>query len=170
MGSHNTNMKGRPRAALACMIAAATLMGGSLVAPAAYAGGGDWGVPGPGGPGQAQQAWWYRDGALSNPDDPTSGSYGPASDPDSLKKAFESTDVKVGFTDAGFEKAKGVLSTANANCVAGFKARHPGEGDGDCRLVAVGAAINVSAGLVYDGTDSQPTTSKVSDRKPLNGD
>ena len=37
-------------------------------------------------------------------------------------------------------KAAKALSDANAECVAGFRQRHPGEGDGDCRVVAVGAA------------------------------
>ena len=32
-------------------------------------------------------------------------------------------------------KAAKALSDANAECVAGFRQRHPGEGDGDCRVV-----------------------------------
>ena len=36
-------------------------------------------------------------------------------------------------------KAKAALNAANAECVSNFHKRHPGEGDGDCRVVAVGA-------------------------------
>ena len=45
----------------------------------------------------------------------------------------------VRMDDSAGKDAK-ALSDANAECVAGFRQRHPGEGDGDCRVVAVGAA------------------------------
>ena len=42
---------------------------------------------------------------------------------------------------------------ANSRCVAGFHQRHPGEGDGDCRVVAVGAASgNGSTTSVWNGS------------------
>ncbi|WP_270198499.1 hypothetical protein [Bifidobacterium pseudocatenulatum] len=50
-------------------------------------------------------------------------------------------------------KAAKALSDANAECVAGFRQRHPGEGDGDCRVVAVGAASgNGSTTSVWNGS------------------
>ena len=58
----------------------------------------------------------------------------------------------VRMDDSAGKDAK-ALSDANAECVAGFRQRHPGEGDGDCRVVAVGAASgNGSTTSVWNGS------------------
>ena len=50
-------------------------------------------------------------------------------------------------------KAAAALADANSRCVAGFHQRHPGEGDGDCRVVAVGAVSgNGSTTSVWNGS------------------
>ena len=38
-----------------------------------------------------------------------------------------------------YDQGEAALNAANAECVSNFHKRHPGEGDGDCRVVAVGA-------------------------------
>lgn len=60
-----------------------------------------------------------------------------ATDLGSVSRAMAAAGVRM--DDSAGKDAK-ALSDANAECVAGFRQRHPGEGDGDCRVVAVGAA------------------------------
>ena len=138
MGSKNSNGK----KALALLTAAATLAGG-LTAGTAWAGGNAGNRPGiDGGSGEALQFWQYKDGA--------DGSWGPATSVDSVSRAMKAAGVTMDDSDG---KAAGALKDANDRCEAGFKQRHPGEGDGDCRVVAVGAvAGNGKTTSVWDGS------------------
>ena len=130
------------RRGIALIAAIATLATGGIVASTAYAGGGggnqDAGGSGVG-DGAPQVFWQYKDDA--------SGSFGPASDINSVKNAFAAAKVTL-HEDTGsltpMTKAKNALSAANNECVSNFHKRHPGEGDGDCRVVAVGAAYSNS--------------------------
>lgn len=122
MGSKNSN--GR-RKTLALLAATATLAGG-LTAGTAYAGGGGGDQGGTGGGGSSAQFWAYKDDAT--------GSWGSATDLNSVSRAMAARGVRM---DDSAGKAAKALSDANAECVAGFRQRHPGEGDGDCRVVAV---------------------------------
>ena len=124
MGSKNSN--GR-RKTLALLAATTTLAGGLTAGTAWAGGGGDQG--GTGGGGSAAQFWAYKDDAT--------GSWGSATDLNSVSRAMAWKGVTM---DDSAGKAAKALSDANAECVAGFRQRHPGEGDGDCRVVAVGAA------------------------------
>ena len=138
MGSKNSN--GR-RKTLALLAATATLAGG-LTAGTAWAGGGGGDQGGTGGGGSAAQFWQYKDDA--------SGSWGSATDLGSVSRAMAAAGVRM---DDSSGKAKAALDAANVECVAGFHQRHPGEGDGDCRVVAVGAASgNGSTTSVWNGS------------------
>lgn len=127
------------RKTVAAVAALATLATGGLVASTAYAGGGGGSQPGGGGngglDGKRRVFWQYKDNA--------SGSFGPASDINSVKKAFKAAKVTLNEDSSIYgkpmTKAKAALSAANNECVSNFRKRHPGEGDGDCRVVAVGA-------------------------------
>ena len=138
MGSKNSN----GRKALALLTAAATLAGG-LTAGTAYAGGNGGNRPGiNGGSGAALQFWQYKDSA--------DGSWGPATKIASVSAAMAAAGVTMDDSDG---KAAGALKDANDRCEAGFKQRHPGEGDGDCRVVAVGAvAGNGKTTSVWNGS------------------
>lgn len=138
------------RKGIALLAAIATLATGGIVASTAYAGGGGGSQPGSGsgGPDGAPKVFWqYRDDA--------SGSFGPASDINSVKKAFEAARVTL-HEDSGsltpMTKAQAALDGAKNECVEGFHRRHPGEGDGDCRVVAVGAMYSDSGywGSAFD--------------------
>lgn len=130
------------RKGIALLAAVATLATGGIVASTAYAGGGGGSQPG-GGSGTPDGAprvfWQYKDDA--------SGSFGPASDINSVKKAFAAANVTL-HEDYGsltpMTKAQAALDGAKNECVEGFHRRHPGEGDGDCRVVAVGAMYSNS--------------------------
>ena len=129
------------RKTLALLTAVATLAGG-LTAGTAYAGGGGGNRPGTGGSGAATQFWQYKDDA--------SGSWGPAADINSVSRAMANAGVRM---DDSSGKAAAALADANSRCVAGFHQRHPGEGDGDCRVVAVGAVSgNGSTTSVWNGS------------------
>ena len=129
------------RKTLALLTAVATLAGG-LTAGTAYAGGGGGNRPGTGGSGAATQFWQYKDDA--------SGSWGPATDINSVSRAMANAGVRM---DDSSGKAAAALADANSRCVAGFHQRHPGEGDGDCRVVAVGAVSgNGSTTSVWNGS------------------
>lgn len=132
----------KKRKALALLTAAATLAGG-LTAGTAWAGGNAGNRPGiDGGSGEALQFWQYKDGA--------DGSWGPATSVDSVSRAMTAAGVTM---DDSSGKAAGALKDANDRCEAGFKQRHPGEGDGDCRVVAVGAVSgNGTTTSVWDGS------------------
>ena len=137
MGSKNSN----GRKTLALLAATATLAGG-LTAGTAYAGGGGGDQGGTGGGGSAAQFWAYKDDAT--------GSWGSATDLNSVSRAMAAAGVRM---DDSSGKAKAALDAANVECVAGFHQRHPGEGDGDCRVVAVGAASgNGSTTSVWNGS------------------
>ena len=137
LSSKNTN----GRKTLALLAATATLAGG-LTAGTAYAGGGGGDQGGTGGGGSAAQFWAYKDDAT--------GSWGSATDLNSVSRAMAARGVRM---DDSAGKAAKALSDANAECVAGFRQRHPGEGDGDCRVVAVGAASgNGSTTSVWNGS------------------
>ena len=85
------------RKGIALLAAIATLATGGVVASTAYAGGGGGNeqADNPGGPASRNRDvfWQYRDGALSNPNDVTSGSFGPAWDDNSVKAAFTAAGV-----------------------------------------------------------------------------
>lgn len=160
---HNskTPPEGRPkwlRRGVALLAAVATLATGGVVASTAYAGGGGgsqnaggWS----GGGGIPHVFWQYRDGALSDPNDVTSGSFGRATDYQSAKKAFDAAGATISSQNVGGSvgsaKVQAALNAANNECVSGFHQRHPGEGDGDCRVVAVGAML-ISGSNEYNGT------------------
>lgn len=130
------------RRGIALLAAIATLATGGIVASTAYAGGGggDQDAGGSGvGDGAPRVFWQYKDDA--------SGSFGPASDINSVKNAFAAAKVTLHEDGDGLTpmtKAKAALSAANNECVSNFHKRHPGEGDGDCRVVAVGASYSNS--------------------------
>ena len=53
----------------------------------------------------------------------------------------------------GVTKAQAALDQARTECETGFQRRHPGEGNGDCRVVAVGAVPAVFGGnYIYNGS------------------
>lgn len=140
------------RRGIALIAAIATLATGGVVASTAYAGGGggNENAGGSGTPDGATKVFWqYKDDA--------SGSFGPASDINSVKKAFEAAKVTL-HEDSGsltpMTKAQAALDGAKNECVEGFHRRHPGEGDGDCRVVAVGAAYS-NSGYWGAATDDQ---------------
>lgn len=141
------------RKGIALLAAVATLATGGIIASTAYAGGGGGSQPGSGsgGPDGAPKVFWqYRDDA--------SGSFGPASDINSVKKAFEAARVTLHEDSGGMTpmtKAKAALDGAKNECVEGFHRRHPGEGDGDCRVVAVGAMYSDSGywGEAFDNNN-----------------
>ncbi|MFR0569743.1 hypothetical protein ACLUXI_08100 [Bifidobacterium apri] len=147
------------RKGIALLAAIATLATGGVVASTAYAGGGGGSQNAAGGwasPHASPHVFWqYRDGALSNPNDVTSGSFGPATDYNSVKKAFDAAGATISSQNiggsVGSAKVQAALNAANAECVNGFHARHPGQDDGDCRVVAVGAML-ATGSMVYYGT------------------
>lgn len=129
------------RKTLALLTAVATLAGG-LTAGTAYAGGEGGNRPGTGGSGAATQFWAYKDTA--------DGSWGSSTDLNSVARAMKAVGVTM---DDSSGKAAAALADANSRCVAGFHQRHPGEGDGDCRVVAVGAVSgNGSTTSVWNGS------------------
>ena len=130
------------RKGIALLAAIATLATGGVVASTAYAGGGGGNqTAGPAGtPSKDHDVWWaYRDQALSNPNDVTSGSFGPAWNDNSVYAAFNEAGIKV--DNVGPAKITDARTQAYNECVSNFHQRHPGEGDGDCRVVAVGAML-----------------------------
>lgn len=147
------------RKGIALLTAVATLATGGIIASTAYAGGGGGSQNAAGGwasPHASPHVFWqYRDGALSNPNDVTSGSFGPATDYNSVKKAFDAAGATISSQNiggsVGSAKVQAALNAANTECVNGFHARHPGQGDGDCRVVAVGAML-ATGSMVYYGT------------------
>ena len=48
-------------------------------------------------------------------------------------------DASAACAGGGVTKAQAALDQARTECETGFLQRHPGEGDGDYRVVAVGA-------------------------------
>ena len=130
------------RKGIALLTAVATLATGGIIASTAYAaGGGGNEQAGPGGtPSKERDVWWrYKDQALSNPSDPTSGSLGSAATDAPVYAAFNEAGIKVDVQ--GPTKITAARTQAYNECKDGFHARHPGEGDGDCRVVAVGAML-----------------------------
>lgn len=141
------------RKGIALLAAIATLATGGVVASTAYAdGGGGNQTAGEGGaPSKNRDVWWrYKDGALSNPNDVTSGSFGSAAVDSSVYAAFQASGIKVDVD--GPAKITAARTQAYNECVSNFHQRHPGEGDGDCRVVAVGAMLGDG---VYHGTSWQ---------------
>ncbi|PKU89649.1 adhesin [Bifidobacterium thermophilum] len=138
------------RKGIALLTAVATLATGGVVASTAYAGGGGGNqTAGEGGaPSKDRDVWWrYKDQALANPSDPTSGSFGPASEDSSVNAAFAASGIKV--DTKGPAKITDARTQAYNECVRNFHQRHPGQGDGDCRVVAVGAMLGDGG---YHGT------------------
>ncbi len=138
------------RKGIALLAAIATLATGGVVASTAYAdgGGGNQQAGEGGAPSKNRDVWWrYKDGALSNPNDVTSGSFGPAWDDNSVKAAFNESGIKVDVE--GPAKITAARTQAYNECVNNFHHRHPNEGDGDCRVVAVGAMLGDGG---YHGT------------------
>lgn len=130
------------RKGIALLTAVATLATGGIIASTAYAGGGGGNeFTGRGGtPSRNRDVWWtYKDQALSNPSDPTSGSFGSAATDASVYAAFNSAGIAI--DNEGPAKITAARTEAYNECVNGFHQRHPGEGDGDCRVVAVGAML-----------------------------
>ncbi len=146
------------RKGIALLAAVATLATGGVVASTAYAGGGGGNQKASGGwtDGDIPQVFWeYKDGALSNQNDVTSGSFGPANEYQSAVNAFDEAGATISSQNiegsVGSDKVKKALNDANKECVDGFHARHPGEGDGNCRVVAVGAMV-LPGTKEYNGT------------------
>ncbi|KAB8298509.1 hypothetical protein [Bifidobacterium apri] len=141
------------RKGIALLTAVATLATGGIIASTAYAGGGGGNeTAGPGGtPSKSRDVWWtYKDQALSNPNDVTSGSFGSAASDAPVYEAFKEAGISV--DTEGPTKITAAREQAYNECVNGFHQRHPGEGDGDCRVVAVGAMLGDNA---YHGTSWQ---------------
>ena len=146
------------RKGIALLAVIATLATGGIIASTAYAGGGGGSESAGGwaGGGASPHVFWqYRDGALSDPNDVTSGSFGRATDYQSAKRAFDAAGATISSQNVGGSvgsaKVQAALTRANNECVSGFRQRHPGEGDGDCRVVAVGAML-ISGSNEYNGT------------------
>ena len=150
-GAHGA---GPARTVLAGLVAVATLATGGLVASTAYAGGAGDNRPGGATGGlPAGMFWQYKDDA--------SGSFGPAANADgsprieSVEAAYKRAGVSVG-SDGVYDGPGAIRDTlrgALSKCVAGFRQRHPGEGDGDCRVVGVGSVAGQQGGRwVYNGS------------------
>ena len=137
------NFSRKMKAGVAAVAAIATLGAGGIVASTAFAGGGGGNQPGTGGNYDVLQFWQYKDDA--------SGSWGPATSLDSVRAAMNNAGVTL--KGNGVTKAQAALDQARTECETGFQQRHPGEGNGDCRVVAVGAVpIAVGGGYTYDGS------------------
>lgn len=131
------------KAGVAAVAAIATLGAGGVVASTAFAGGGGGNQPGTGGDLAAVQFWQYKDDA--------SGAWGPATSLDSVRAAMNNAGVTL--EGDGVTKAQAALDHARTECETGFQRRHPGEGNGDCRVVAVGAVPAVIGGnYIYNGS------------------
>ena len=131
------------KAGVAAVAAIATLGAGGVVASTAFAGGGGGNQPGTGGDLAAVQFWQYKDDA--------SGAWGPATSLDSVRAAMNNAGVTL--EGGGVTKAQAALDQARTECETGFQRRHPGEGNGDCRVVAVGAVPAVFGGnYIYNGS------------------
>lgn len=131
------------KAGVAALAAIATLGAGGVVASTAFAGGGGGNRPGTGGDLAAVQFWQYKDDA--------SGAWGPATSLDSVRAAMNNAGVTL--EGDGVTKAQAALDQARTECETGFQRRHPGEGNGDCRVVAVGAVPAVFGGnYIYNGS------------------
>ena len=131
------------KAGVAAVAAIATLGAGGVVASTAFAGGGGGNQPGTGGDLAAVQFWQYKDDA--------SGAWGPATSLDSVRAAMNNAGVTL--EGGGVTKAQAALDQARTECETGFRQRHPGEGNGDCRVVAVGAVPAVIGGnYIYNGS------------------
>ena len=150
-GAHGA---GPARTVLAGLVAVATLATGGLVASTAYAGGAGDNRPGGATGGlPAGMFWQYKDDA--------SGSFGPAANADgsprieSVEAAYKRAGVSV-VNDGVYDGPAAIRDTlrgALSKCVAGFRQRHPGEGDGDCRVVGVGSVAGQQGGRwVYNGS------------------
>lgn len=150
-GAHGA---GPARTVLAGLVAVATLATGGLVASTAYAGGAGDNRPGGATGGlPAGMFWQYKDDA--------SGSFGPAANADgsprieSVEAAYKRAGVSV-VNDGVYDGPAAIRATlrgALSKCVAGFRQRHPGEGDGDCRVVGVGSVAGQQGGRwVYNGS------------------
>ncbi|GGI15296.1 hypothetical protein GCM10007377_15190 [Galliscardovia ingluviei] len=115
---------------VASVLAVATLGTGAV---AAYAAGeGDHG-DGAGGEAVPMSIMWeYKDDA--------SGSFGSAADPQSVVNAFNAAGITI--KNGGMDRIRTTLERARVKCATGFMARHPNQGDGECRVVAVGAPIH----------------------------
>ena len=121
------------KAGVAAVAAIATLGAGGVVASTAFAGGGGGNQPGTGGDLAAVQFWQYKDDA--------SGAWGPATSLDSVRAAMNNAGVTL--EGDGVTKAQTALDQARTECETGFQRRHPGEGNGDCRVVAVLSLIHI---------------------------
>ena len=137
------NFSRKMKAGVAALAAIATLGAGGVVASTAFAGGGGGNQPGTGGDLAAVQFWQYKDDA--------SGAWGPATSLDSVRAAMNNAGVTL--EGGGVTKAQAALDQARTECETGFQRRHPGEGNGDCRVVAVGAVPAVIGGnYIYNGS------------------
>ncbi len=126
------------------LLSAGLLLGG-MSAGTAFAGGGGGNRPGQsGGSTDVLQFWQYKDDE--------SGSWGSASDIQSVHNAMNAAGVTMNAS--GVTAASAVLADARTECENGFKQRHPNEGNGDCRVVAVGAGYTTST-KKFDGSAIQ---------------
>ena len=137
MGSTNNKRK-----ALALLTAVATLAGG-LTAGTAYAGGEAGNRPGTGGSGAATQFWQYKDDA--------SGSWGPATDINSVSRAMANAGVRMddsvrqGRRRAGRRERAGaspvstsaIRARATATAASSRSARSPATGHDHQRMERV---------------------------------
>ena len=143
------NFSRKMKAGVAALAAIATLGAGGVVASTAFAGGGGGNQPGTGGNLDAVQFWQYKDDA--------SGAWGPATSLDSVRAAMNNAGVTL--EGNGITKAQAALDQARTECETGFQWRHPGEGSGDCRVVAVGAVPAVFGGnYIYNGSGQASPT------------
>ena len=146
------NFSRKMKAGVAALAAIATLGAGGVVASTAFAGGGGGNQPGTGGNLDAVQFWQYKDDA--------SGAWGPATSLDSVRAAMNNAGVTL--EGNGITKAQAALDQARTECETGFQRRHPGEGNGDCRVVAVGAVPAVIGGnYIYNGSGVASPTGTV---------
>ncbi|KFI58811.1 LPXTG cell wall anchor domain-containing protein [Bifidobacterium gallicum] len=144
MGTH-TNRRGCQRV-VAAALSAAFVMG--FAAPGAYATGGEGDQSGTGGSQAMGLVWAYKD--------ENTGSFGPASDMQSVLNAYQSVNLPI--SDAGRTRAQRALDESRAECELTFANKHPGEGPANCRVVGVGVAYNSTLGK-DDGSGKAVTSS-----------
>ena len=138
------------KAGVAAVAAIATLGAGGVVASTAFAGGGGGNQPGTG------SSTWPRCSSGSTRTMLRAHGVRPAS-LDSVRAAMNNAGVTL--EGGGVTKAQAALDQARTECETGFQRRHPGEGNGDCRVVAVGAVPAVIGGnYIYNGSGAASPT------------
>lgn len=122
---------------------------GGVVAPITFTGGGGDNQPGTDNDLTTVQFWQYEDDA--------SGAWGPATSLDSVHVAMN--NVGVALQGNGVMKAQAALDQVYTERGTGLQWRHPGGGNGDCRVAAVGVMPTVIDGdYIHNGSSAASPT------------